>query len=152
MQPDTAATATPDEPVKPKFQPPDVSANVNFWIEKRLSLRAQKAVIEERHKKELEQVNMALDLIDAGFLGYFANQSSDTVTVRGVGTAYRKTRDSAKIEDPAAFRRHVIGSDAWDIVDWRANAPAVREAMQSTGQEVPGVKFTSHLTVGFRKA
>lgn len=145
---DTTATATA---TPPKFPPPDVSQNINFWIAKRLELRSQKAKVEERHKEELANLNMALDLIDAGFINYFANQQSDTVTVRGVGTAYRKTRDYAKIDDPASFRRYVIGSDAYHLVDWRANAPAVREAIKEAGNEIPGVKFSSHLTVGFRK-
>ena len=42
-----------------------------------------------------------------------------------LGTAYKKTRKSATIADAAAFRRHVIGTQDFDLVDWRANALAV---------------------------
>jgi hypothetical protein len=67
------------------------------------------------------------------------------------GTVYRYTESSATIYDGAAFRRHVIGTEAWDLVDWRANKTAVAEFIKTTEVPPPGVNFSQMLTVGVNR-
>ena len=67
------------------------------------------------------------------------------------GTAYITTQVSATLEDAEAFRRHVIGTESWGLLDWRANKTAVKEFVSEHGGEPPpGVAYNPIRTVGVR--
>lgn len=67
------------------------------------------------------------------------------------GTAYRKTKKTANIADPAEFRRFVIGGEHWDLVDWRANGPSVSEFLEKNEALPPGINFNVFVDVGVRR-
>ena len=56
-----------------------------------------------------------------------------------------------KIEDVAAFQRHVIGAADYDALDWRANKTAVRERLDKDEAIPPGLVWSKFATVGIRK-
>ena len=68
------------------------------------------------------------------------------------GTVYRTSRKSATIADGGVFRSFVIEHEAFDIVDWKANANAVEDYVKSEGQLPPGVNYSVSYTVGVRRA
>jgi hypothetical protein len=70
--------------------------------------------------------------------------------VKGVGTVFKKTSESASIADKDAFRRHVIGSQDYDLVDMKANVPAVRKHIATVGEAPPGINFSSFASLGVR--
>lgn len=68
------------------------------------------------------------------------------------GTAYSTTRYSASLKDPQAFMEYVIKSEAWDLLDRKANATAVRDFIATNGSEPPGSKLSVVRSVGVRRA
>ena len=54
--------------------------------------------------------------------------------------------------DGDTFRKCVISKNLFDLVDWRANAPAVAEFIEDEGVTPPGVNFSTSFTVGVRRA
>jgi hypothetical protein len=67
------------------------------------------------------------------------------------GTAYKKMSVSVTIADAREFRRHVIGEEAWDLADWRANKTVINDMVEA-GQEIPpGVNRTTFASIGIRR-
>jgi hypothetical protein len=50
------------------------------------------------------------------------------------------------------FRRHVIGTEQWDLADWKANKTVVTELVDSDEGVPPGVNFSAMAGVGIRKS
>lgn len=69
----------------------------------------------------------------------------------GTGTAYKIKTVSVTIADQREFRRHVIGSEQWDLADWRANKTAVEDWVAEGKGLPPGVNYTSFIKVGIRR-
>ena len=89
---------------------------------------------------ELE--NILLDKLNQLGVDSLAGQS---------GTVYKKLSTSVTIADAREFRRHVIGDEDWDLLDWRANKTAINDRIDQ-GQELPpGVNRTTFFSVGIRR-
>ncbi|MDE4913481.1 hypothetical protein PQI07_22635 [Methylobacterium sp. 092160098-2] len=139
-------------PPPPALVVPKVGTDISAYIERYIKIRDKKDEIKKRHQEELKPFNDALYVIEQGFLDHLNGSNSDNAVAKNVGTAYRQSKPSAKIEDASTFRRHVIGSEAWHLVDWRANANAIQEAMVETSEPVPGIRFAVETYVNIRRA
>lgn len=74
-------------------------------------------------------------------------------SVRGPsGTAYKHISTSVTVSDQREFQRHVIGAEAWDLIEWRASKTAVNEIVERGEQLPPGVNRTSFWSIGVRKS
>jgi hypothetical protein len=67
------------------------------------------------------------------------------------GTAFKKTVYSVTVGDQQAFRRHVIGSEAWELVDMRASKTGVLDHIKETKTLVPGVNINPTIIVQVRR-
>jgi hypothetical protein len=124
----------------------NVEQVVAAYVQLRDWIAEQKRLYEERvepRKQQLEQLNSIL-------LRYL-NETNQTAARTAAGTAYKKAWTSATVADKEAFRRHVIGSEAWDLIDWRANKTAVTEAVETYGDPPPGINFSRGYDVGVRR-
>ena len=89
---------------------------------------------------ELE--NILLDTLNKLGVDSLAGQS---------GTVYKKLSTSVTVADGREFRRHIIGAEDWDLLDWRANKTAINDRIDQ-GQELPpGVNRTTFYSVGIRR-
>src|SRR5215210_2277437 len=105
---------------------------------------------EEAHKEELKPYREALDTLNNMLLGMLKETGQDSAKTV-FGTAYRKVKRSATIADGDAFRRHVIGSEDWSLIDWRANVKAVEEFVKENHEAPPGVNYSTMFDVGVRR-
>ena len=124
-------------------------------IEKRVAQYVQlRDLIKEKeaaHKKELEPFKGMLEKLGALLLDHLNASNSDSASSKA-GTVYLTSKDSASLADPDAFMRFVIGSEAWDLMDRKANSTAVRDFINEHGAAPPGVNFSTKITVGVRRA
>ena len=67
------------------------------------------------------------------------------------GTAFKKIATSVTIADAREFRRHVIGGEHWDLIDWRANKTAVNDLVDRGEAIPPGVNRNAIYVVQFRR-
>lgn len=132
--------------------PPSQAVDVGHYIGKYLQLRDKIKEIKDRHKKELEPFNDAKEKLEAMFLAHLNAVGSDSSATKGVGTVYRTTKRSATIQDVTEFRKFVQENDAWDLVDLKANAPAVADFIEASEAPPPGVNYTQHFEVGVRRS
>ncbi len=68
------------------------------------------------------------------------------------GTVYTTTRYSASLADAKAFMDFIIANNKFELLDRKANAPAVREFVAETGSLPPGANLSAIQTVGVRRA
>jgi hypothetical protein len=75
--------------------------------------------------------------------------AGDGISIRTEeGTICRKEKASASLIDKDAFRRHVIGTESWDLLDWKANLTAARDFIKEhAGEKPPGVEISSKWTL-----
>jgi hypothetical protein len=67
-----------------------------------------------------------------------------------VGTAFKQLNTSVTTADGAEFRRHIIGLEAWDLVDWRPNKTAVNDLVAAGEPLPPGINRATFFTVKVR--
>ena len=125
----------------------DFEKRVRQYVMLRDKIRAE----DDAHKERMQPMRDALDQLNGHILGMLNATHQENAKTQ-FGTAYRKTTKSATIADMAAFRRHVIGTEAYDLVDWRANAKAIAAFIEETNTPPPGVNFMTHIDVGVRRA
>lgn len=115
-------------------------------------LRSNKEAEEEKFKEWLAKSYVErMNEIEGLLLAKLNADNSDSISVRGVGNVHRKVKTSVTIADMREFRRHVIGSEEWELVDWRANKTVVGEMVEKNEPLPPGVNYSAMYTVGVRK-
>lgn len=123
---------------------------IDEMVEQYVKMRDGLAKADEAHKEKTAAARQWLLDQNTRLLERLQKLGVDSAATPH-GTAYRKSKKSATIADPAAFRRFVIGSEAWDLADWRANAPAVDEFIQANNNPPPGVNYSVMFDVGVRR-
>lgn len=133
------ATAAPEVPV--------IEKRVSQFIQLRDRIKAEN----DAHALKMKPLNELLQKLNAAILDHLNTSGGDSLSIRGVGTAYKTMRVSASIQDGDEFRRWIIGGEAWDLIDWKANAKAIEEYNAEHGALPPGVKITRMSVVGVRR-
>ncbi|HLZ24524.1 MAG TPA: hypothetical protein VKQ30_20610 [Ktedonobacterales bacterium] len=130
---------------------PDTTVDIKTRIDQFLAIRDKISEIEKQHKDFLSPYKLAKEQLEGILLAYLQAAGLDSIAGSS-GTAYRNTKRSATIADPEAFRQFVQANAAWDLADWRANAPAVHDFItENGGVPPPGVNYTELIAIGVRK-
>jgi len=117
------------------------------YVGKLRALEATIAQIEQENEDKLKPYkDMALKLRASllDFLNVTNQQNSKTIN----GTIYKSERSSCSIEDKTAFQNHVIGTEKWELLDWRANVTATKDYLNTNKELPPGVKLNSMIVLG----
>jgi hypothetical protein len=125
----------------------DMENLVSSYVALRDAIRNKDA----EYKKIMRPYRERLDELNGIILGKLNEIGADNVRT-GAGTAYRKVERSVTIADKIAFQRHVIGSEAWELLDWRANSTAVAALVDEGLNPPPGVNYSTTMNVGIRRA
>jgi hypothetical protein len=133
----------------------DASKEATQKFEKRtaqyVAVRDKIKEISEKHAAELKPfVDLQNDLT-AWFTEELDRVGAQSVKT-SEGTVYQSTRYSASLNDPKAFMDYVIGNNAFDLLDRKANSTAVRDFIEQHKSEPPGCKLSAIRTVGVRRA
>lgn len=118
-----------------------------------IAVREKIRETEAKHKEELKPLKAALGALEGVILAALKESGGDNLKVRGVGTAFTVTKQSASIGDKDAFRRHVIGEQAWDLLDWKANVTACAAFIDdpaNAGYAPPGINFSTRIGLNVR--
>lgn len=128
-----------------------VPDTIDELVDRYIRLRDKIKEVEDAHKAKLADAKAYLEELNAKLLARLNEVGGEAVKTEH-GTVYRTTRRSASIADGDAFRQFVIQNEAFDLVDWRANANAVDDFIKSESAPPPGVNFTTAYTVGVRRS
>lgn len=130
------------------ISPPE---NFEILVEQYVRLRDTLKKADEDHKEKTRAAREYKEQLEAKLLAKLNDAGGDSVKTKE-GTVYRTTRRSASVADGDTFRKYVISNELFDLVDWRANAPAIAEFIDDAGAPPPGVNFSTSFTVGVRRA
>ena len=114
-------------------------------------LRDAKAIVEEKMKAQIkEHITGKMQVLEV-FLKTFIDKSKLNGVYSDFGTASLRAVVSVSIADKPSFQRHVIGSELWHLIDWRANKTAVR-ALVDAGDPVPsGLNYSQAYKISVRR-
>jgi hypothetical protein len=124
------------------------------------TIRQKIKAIKERHEQELaEFVDLEQKLVGAIFDFLVSTNQQHAKTING--TVYKIQKITYPLEDQVQFRRHVIGTESWQLLDWRANKTATDAYRLANGGEMkdgilvggdlpPGVRKNELLTLGVK--
>lgn len=124
----------------------DFEKTIGAYVTLRDWLEAQ----DKLHAERMKPMKLKLEALNGVLLTALNTTGQDNAKTKA-GTAYRKQWTSATIKDKDAFRRHVIGTEDWDLLDWRANKTAVAKLVEETQHAPPGVDFSRGYDVGVRR-
>lgn len=128
-----------------------IPENVDDLVGQFVRLRDKLKEADDAHKERTKVARSYLDMLNGKLLDRLNSLGGESVKTAS-GTVYRTTRRSASIADGDLFRQFVITNEAFDLVDWRANANAVDDYIKQETTPPPGVNFTTAFTVGVRRA
>lgn len=129
----------------------DLSADtVDQMIAKYVKIRDAIKAADDAHKEKLAPVKAIRDAIENEMLARMNNAGVDSMKGEH-GTCYKTTKRSATLADKEAFRKYILITNEWELMDFKANAPAIA-AMIEGGQSLPpGVNYTETTEVGVRR-
>lgn len=127
--------------------PMKVDELTKLYVETRDAVRALETEYDEKKKPYKEK----LDKIEGVLLAILEKTGSEAIRTE-YGTVHTTTRSTASIVDGSIFKAFILDMKLYDLVDWRANAPAIKAYTQGSGSLPPGVNFSTITRVGVRRA
>jgi hypothetical protein len=130
----------------------NTSPQVNFekMIGAYITLRDWLDAKKKAYEEEIEPRKQQLEALNELLLKKLNVTGQNTARTEA-GTAYKKVWHSATVADKDAFMRHVIGTQDWDLIDWRANKTAVVDCVKENQEPPPGINYSSGYDVGVRR-
>jgi len=125
---------------------------IDELVGKYIELRDQKARLKADYDAKVAGIDKAMTLIEAAMLQHFNATGSDSVNVRGVGTAYRTTKTSCTVADKDSFMKYVRENDAWEMLDIRANKTTVSQFRAANDDIPPGLNWSETVGVNFNRS
>lgn len=121
-------------------------------IEEYIKLRDGKKADEEKIKEWVAQKYTArMDQIEAILMDCLNNLDADSLKT-DVGTCFKRVETSVTVAVPSEFQRHVIGTQQWELIDFRANKTAVKQFVEENdGSLPPGVNMTQTTVLSVRR-
>lgn len=102
---------------------------------------------------EFMQMNFQqrIDEIELTLLETLNAQGADSIK-SAHGTAFKRIETSVTVADASEFKRHVIGTESWDLLDIRANKTAVKGFVEANdGKLPPGINMTQDTVISVRR-
>lgn len=88
--------------------------------------------------------------IEMKLLDMLNEMGSDSIKAP-TGTAFKKLSTSVTTADGAAFRRHVIGGELWDLIEFRPAKTAINNLIDEGEELPPGLNRTTFYNINVRK-
>jgi len=120
-------------------------------VEEFIRLRDERKQVEEGFEQEIKKrYGDRMEAIKVTLLDLLNKLGVDSIAGR-TGTAFKSMTTSVTVADAREFRRHVIGGEHWDLIDWRANKTAVNELVDNGEPVPPGINRSSFWNINVRR-
>lgn len=131
--------------------PLDLTKTPAELVDRYLHLRNKKKAAEAALEIWYQQnFTNEMDRLEAQLMEILLKTGMESMSGKS-GTVYKHRAVSVTTADMREFRRHVIGAEAWDLVDWRPNKTAINDLVEKGEQLPPGVNRTETNVVTVRK-
>jgi len=119
----------------------DTNTIISYYIQ----LRDKKKETQDRHKEELEPINVGLMKLE-GIMQDRLNEMGIDKMAGDSGTVFTKTNSSVTVDDWEAVVEYIKDNEAYDVLDRRVNKTAALER-----GDVPGLRTSQFKTVQVRR-
>jgi hypothetical protein len=120
-------------------------------IERYIKLRDEKKANEDRYATFMRENFIApMEDIEVKLLDYLNRTGGDNFA-SPAGTAFKKQSTSVTVADQREFKRHIIGGELWDLIEWRPAKTAINELVEGGDVLPPGLNRTVYMTVNIRR-
>jgi hypothetical protein len=120
---------------------------IGQFVELRDQLKAADANYAAWKKEHFDD---AMNGIELQLLDMLNQQGVDSFKTKA-GTAYKKKAVSVTTADGAEFRRHVIGLEAWDMIEFRPAKSVIMELVDGGDPVPPGLNYTTRYNVNINR-
>lgn len=129
--------------------PNTIDEMVNHYVRLRDTLK----IADDKHKEKTAAAREYLENLNGAIVAKLSEIGVESAKTE-YGTAYRTVTKSATVADGALFRKFIIDTKQYDLVDMRANAPAIEVFISGIGQgnPPPGVNYSTMVKAGVRRA
>lgn len=121
-------------------------------------IRIKMKEAKDKFKKEMEPFEKVENLLEGELMQFLLTTNQQNSKTPN-GTFYKIQKLSYSQENPDEFRRHIIGTESWDLADWRVNKTAtdafrllhggkMNGEVLEGGDLPPGVKKSEEITLG----
>lgn len=124
---------------------------IDQLVAKYIALRDLIAAEEAEFKNTMQGKKEMLDKVENVLKQHFDETGTDTVTVRGVGTAYKTMRTSTGVADWEEVLPFIKSHGAWDMLERRVNKTAVLDYLKNAGELPPGINMSQQVVVNIRR-
>jgi len=128
----------------------DNEDNMEKRVRQYIIARDKLKEIETKYEQDRKPYLEAQELL-SGMIMSFLDKHNMTSLKTTAGTCSTSTKYSASLADPDAFMQHVIQSQAFDLLDRKANVTSVREYVKANKTLPPGVNLSARTTVSVRR-
>lgn len=134
------------------LETPNVSGKIALRVQQLIAIKAKKKALKKLFETEEKPLTEMENLLSAAIMKFLIDNPG-IENVRTVhGTCFKRMHHSASLSNPDEFMRHVIGTQAFELLDRKANVTAVRAyAAENDGNLPPGVNLTSVAKIGVHK-
>lgn len=116
-----------------------------------IQLRDQKEAFEKLCSAKCRELYTdRMEIIEGELITLMNSMGVDSLKSKA-GTAYKQTSVSVTTADAREFRRHVIGTEAWDLADWKPNKTSINEMVERGEGLPPGINRSTFATVRVRR-
>lgn len=129
----------------------EVPQNINQRVGEYVALRDRLREIEAEFDEKKKPFRAAMDKLEGILMAHMESTGSEAIRTEH-GTCHTTSRTTASIADGEAFRHFVIDNAEFDLLDFKANATAVKDFVKTKGSLPPGVNLTTMKKVGVRRA
>jgi len=116
-----------------------------------ITLRDAKKNAEERFSEFMkENYGTRMEELELKLLDLLNKTGGDSLATPR-GTVYKALKTSVTVADGREFRRHIIGEELWDLIEWRPAKTAINELVEGGDPLPPGLNRTVFKTVNIRR-
>ncbi len=115
--------------------------NAQEMISAYIQLRDRKEALDAEYSRRVAAVKAIMAEIEAR-LRTALNDANAASIRTDAGTVFTAMQTSVRTVDPGVFRRFVIDSGAWNLIETRPSKPAVEAWLAEQGELPPGVDIS----------
>jgi hypothetical protein len=129
----------------------DITEKPAELVAKYIALRDQKEAATAKFKEFMTaHYEGPMELLEAQLLDTLNKLGVESIASSN-GTVYKSLSTSVTVADAREFRRHVIGGEEWELIDWRANKTAINNIIDEGGVLPPGINRSAFYKVNIRR-
>lgn len=121
---------------------------VQFYIQLRDRRAQRKAAYENDDAADKGKQ----EKIEGELLRRFQERGADSVSAKGIGTAYKSVRSTASVADWDSFLDFVKSNDAWELIAHSCSKASVQEFKAANEDLPPGINWREEVTVNVRRS